>query len=227
MKIFLFLLASIIIYSCSSERERGQITSKNNEYTAIYTIAQNKIIEQYKLHHSNLNYSNFENFDSRDANIYKTETGYKIKSWFNQIKDNGDTLITNFSCNVILDQDNIDYVITDLECHNPKELNKGTVSINLRYFGFMCPCAQWISEKNELIFDSLAENNLPYGDSLFYYIIPSSDSIKYPIQFTDSLGISIRYKFTGNFYKERQFMNWEGEMGSEITFQYDKIEVIK
>ncbi|MCP4120895.1 MAG: hypothetical protein GY751_04005 [Bacteroidetes bacterium] len=38
---------------------------------------------------------------------------------------------------------------------------------------------------------------------------------------------NLKFRFTGRFFKEMQYMNEEGEMGPAITLMYDKVELIK
>jgi hypothetical protein len=132
-------------------------------------------------------------------------------SCINKNKENSNVLIVNSSIDTL----NIS-----------KELEKETLEIEMEYFGWACPCAQWITAENKEVFILKSESNIPFGDSLFYYIEPSSDTIAFPSELTNDFS-AYRFKFTGNFYKKMQFMGWEGEMGPAITFRYHKVELSK
>ena len=94
------------------------------------------------------------------------------------------------------------------------------------YFGWMCPCAQWITRENKMIFEEKSNRKEAYGDSLFYYAIPAADSIPSPFDLTEDMN-NLKFRFTGRFFKEMQSMNEEGEMRPAITLMYDKVELIK
>lgn len=106
-----------------------------------------------------------------------------------------------------------------------EELEKETVVLEMEYFGWACPCAQWITPENKKIFEEKRAADESYGDSLFYYVIPASDSIPHPFDLTEDMN-DLRFRFTGRFFKEKQDMKLEGEMGPAITFMYDEVEFI-
>ena len=107
---------------------------------------------------------------------------------------------------------------------NNKELEGKIQTIEMEYFGWVCPCPQWITPKNKSIYIGKQKGNENYLD-LFYYIEPSSKEVVSPFELTENMD-NLHFKFIGRFYKEKQYSFEEGEQTPATTFQYDKVELI-
>lgn len=104
------------------------------------------------------------------------------------------------------------------------KLEPDTIILTLEYYGWGCPCPQWIKPENKIIYESLIEttdsnNNL----DVFWNIIPANDSVKNPFELTDNMEDLI-FEFTGQFYVEPEFLGDEGEQGPAKTFLYYSVK---
>ena len=107
---------------------------------------------------------------------------------------------------------------------NDLELESDTTTIDLIYYGLMCPCPQWITPENLQVF----KNSVDYGapipmDSLFLTIDSFHDSIANPLnQNYDTKDQT--FTFTGQFFKYKQ--KWKSEDGqtwNNRQFKYYKV----
>jgi hypothetical protein len=102
-----------------------------------------------------------------------------------------------------------------------QELLEDSVIIELRYMGIMCPCAQWADDESFARFNELIENNESVEKAILYDIKPTDDVLTHPT------GLEFKCRFYGRFYKEIQWINWEGGSEPAITLQYYKWEEVE
>ncbi len=106
------------------------------------------------------------------------------------------------------------------------ELETDTVTIILEYFGWLCPCPQWISSDNKKTYLKLINNDSIKYTSLFWNIKPANDSIQSPFDLIDDDFSNLKFKFTGRFFKKEQWLGDEGEMAPAKTLSYETVELL-
>ena len=105
------------------------------------------------------------------------------------------------------------------------ELEDKVVVLEMLHQPIFCPCAKWITTQNKRLFDKKLQLNEPVGDSLLYHILPATDTVKTPEELTDNF-LNQKFRFTGSFFKEMQYLNIEGEERPAITFCYNIVELV-
>lgn len=100
-------------------------------------------------------------------------------------------------------------------------LMEDTLVLELELLHIHGPIASWVTTENKKVFEERIAKGEAVGDSLLYYVVAADSTLP------QANGLSeCRYRFTGQFYKEMQTMNWEGEPDPAITFRYFKAEPI-
>ncbi|KXX66500.1 hypothetical protein [Flammeovirga sp. SJP92] len=94
----LILLITISTISCTDFKWNGK-WEDCDELCIVYYSAQKKLMKERELYDRD-----FPSKEERRQHITKTETGHKIKSWFQSIK-NTDTSTIQFSCEVLFDKE--------------------------------------------------------------------------------------------------------------------------
>lgn len=216
--------------SCSNSKwngEWGATVGDCDEICTIYYTAQQELMKDRKLYDKD-----FPNKEQRRKHVTKTENGHEIKSWF-RIINKTDTMINQFSCEVVYDKEKIGYVIKNLKIKEPnlitnfsKELENDTVVVELEYYGWGCPCPQWITKNNKVIYESKDKGSEDKNLSLFWNVKPANDSLPNPFDLTDDME-NLTFEFKGRFYVEPQFLGDEGEQGPARTLLYYSVSHLK
>ncbi|KXX66499.1 hypothetical protein [Flammeovirga sp. SJP92] len=110
--------------------------------------------------------------------------------------------------------------------NSTKILENDTIVVELEYYGWLCPCPQWITKKNKIIYESTNAVNKDKDLSLFWNIKPANDSLPSPFDLTDDME-NLRFKFTGQFYVNPQFLGDEGEKEPAKTLLYYSVKHLK
>ncbi len=132
--------------------------------------------------------------------------------------------LLNFSCD---QNSNTKSSIANNRNTVSQELEKDIIELEMEYFGQLCPCPQWITAKNKIIYEQQQRKNESHNDSLFYHIIPTSTITQNPFDLVTTNTNPLKFKFTGRFFKERQYINEEGAPQVPVkTFMYSKVEII-
>jgi len=223
MKITVFIISLFFIASCSDSKwngEWGATVGDCDEICTIYHSAQKELMKEFNLYDKD-----FPNKEERRKHIVLIDNGHKINSWFRVVTDNNDTTINEFSCKVYYDEVKIKYVVTDLKYDkvnlkqkNNKKLVNDTVTIDLEYYGWGCPCPQWITPKNKILYES-KDNVL----NLFMNVIPENDSLPNPLDLTEDME-NLHFEFKGRFFVEPQLLGDEGEQGPAKTLLYYEVK---
>jgi hypothetical protein len=99
-------------------------------------------------------------------------------------------------------------------------LEKDTITIVLEYYGWACPCPQWITTENGSIYNS---NPKKKNLNLFWNITPAFDSLPSPFSLKNDMK-KLRFEFKGQFYVEPQFVGEEGEQRPAKTLSYYSVK---
>ena len=118
---------------------------------------------------------------------------------------------------------NNDSLIGEPVMFDKNALEKDTVLVVLEYSGWGCPCPQWITSENKLIYESRKTENEPKKLDLFWNVKPAHDSVKIPFDLTEDME-NLKFEFKGQFYVEPQFLGDEGEQGPAKTFLYYSVK---
>jgi len=103
-----------------------------------------------------------------------------------------------------------------------KELENEIKTIVVSYAGWGCPYPQWVTAKNKRRYERKKSNI----HNFFYHIEPCNKSIASPFDLVKDIN-AYKYRLTGYYYKEKQYIHEEGEQAPARTFCYHKIEAIK
>jgi len=106
---------------------------------------------------------------------------------------------------------------------NDRVLKTDLQTIEMEYFGWGCPCPQWITSKNKIKYLEKIKSDSNFID-LFYNIEPKSDKVISPFELVENME-NLHFKFTGRFFEKKQYTYEEGEQEPSITFQYDNVEL--
>ena len=108
-------------------------------------------------------------------------------------------------------------------------LNPDTVTIVLEYVGWGCPCPQWISAENRLLYEEWKKENDSYPEDFFYNIEWGNSSLPDPLDalIKDSTETPWTFEFTGQFYKEPMFLGHEGELWKGLTLRYYFVRLLE
>lgn len=201
MNKYFFILLSVFLVSCSDSNwngEWGATVGDCDEVCTVYYSVQKELMSK-----EDLLDLNFPSKIERRKHVLRTEKGHKVDSWFKKV-DGTDTIKREFSCKVVFDTQKIKYVIEDLEIKSSDTiyslrhtLERDTVIIELEYYGWGCPCPQWITQKNKEIYES---KGIQEGKSLdlFWNIKPANDSLPSPFDLTANMK-QLKFKFMGQF----------------------------
>lgn len=211
--------------SCSDSEwngEWGATVGDCDEICTVYYSAQQEIFKNKELFDRN-----FPNITERRKHVSKTEKGHRIESWYRVI-DGIDTSKNEFSCEVVYDSEKVEYIVKNLRIKNIdyKKLENDTVTIELEYYGWGCPCPQWITVNNKIQHESKNKGQKDKNFDLFWNVEPASDTLPNPFDLTDDMENS-RFEFTGQFYVDPQFLGDEGEKGPAKTLLYYSMKHIK
>jgi len=101
-------------------------------------------------------------------------------------------------------------------------LEPDTLVIVLEYVGWGCPCPQWISRENRLLYEEWKKENDAYPEEFFYNIEWANPSLPNPLDelINDTIETPWTFEFTGQFYKEPKFLGHEGELWKGKTLRY-------
>ena len=227
MKKILYILLVISTISCTDSKwngEWGATVGDCDEICTIYYSAQQEIMKNKELYDRD-----FPNKTERRKHVSKTEKGHRIESWYRVI-DGIDTSKNDFSCELIYDSEKIGYLVKnlrikklDLTIPSNKNLEKDTVTIELEYYGWGCPCPQWITMDNKVLYESKSKEQKDKKLDLFWNVKPATDSLPNPFDLTDDME-NLRFEFTGQFYVDPQFLGDEGEQGPAKTLLYYSVK---
>ncbi len=107
---------------------------------------------------------------------------------------------------------------------NNKKLETDTVIVTLEYYGWFCPCPQWITPENKIIYESRnIKTDSTKKLNLFWNIKPKNDFVKNPFDLTEAMK-NLTFEFKGQFYIEPQFLGDEGEQGPAKTLLYYSVK---
>lgn len=200
-----------------------------NDLTAIikHTIVELKNSKLGKVKHfsnaqlASFRQSQFLRFKQTDEYV-KIKQDLRYKS-FDEAKIEKIVATNIFSyLKSILVNDNDSKMTTNLS----NKLEDDTVIVQLEYYGWGCPCPQWISKENKLIYESKEGVSKEEGVNLFWYIKPANDSLPDPFELTDDMN-RLTLEFKGRFFVEPQFLGVEGEQGPARTLLYYSVRPLK
>jgi len=103
-----------------------------------------------------------------------------------------------------------------------KVLEPDTVTVTLEYYGWLCPCAQWITPKNRLIYAQQSKRDLNLKNGIFWNVKTANETVKSPFDLAWDME-NLTFEFTGQFYKEPQFIGDEGEEHPARTLLYHSV----
>lgn len=108
-------------------------------------------------------------------------------------------------------------------------LEPDTITVVLEYASWGCPCPQWISPENRLIYEEWKKENDAYPEEFFYNIEWANPSLPDPLDelINDSIETPWTFEFTGQFYKEPMFLGHEGELWKGRTLLYYFVRVLQ
>lgn len=216
--------------SCSDSHwdgEWGATVGDCDEQCTVYYSAQKELMKNWDVFDKD-----FPDKQERRQHITLTKTGYEINSWF-RVVSHSDTIINQFSCEVIYEKEKIGYVVKNLKLKEPnlrsifsKELESDTVTIELEYFGWGCPCPQWVTSDNKLKYESQKVKDTLIDSDLFWNVIPENDTLPNPFDLIDDFN-NLTFEFKGRFYKEPQFLGEEGDLNAARTLLYHSVKHVK
>jgi hypothetical protein len=101
-------------------------------------------------------------------------------------------------------------------------LEPDTTTVILEYAGWGCPCPQWISRENRLLYEEWKKENDAYPEEFFYNIEWGKPPLPNPLDelINDTIETPWTFEFTGQFYKEPKFLGLEGELWKGRTLRY-------
>ncbi len=107
-----FFLLTTLLTSCNySEGDWGATVGNCDEICTVYYTAQSKLMKNRKLYAGD-----FPDTEMRRKHVKVYKNGHKIVSWFKSINEQGDTLKTNFSCEVYLSRNvDVGYYVENLK----------------------------------------------------------------------------------------------------------------
>ncbi len=110
LKLSLMILIFSLPSCDNNEGEWGATVGNCDEVCTVYYTAQRKLRKDYSTRHLI-----FPDKKERRDHVIKTNSGHRIKSWFNFI-DNDQNLVKNkFSCEVYYSSSEINYVVKNLK----------------------------------------------------------------------------------------------------------------
>ena len=229
MKKYQFIII-LFTTSCSDSKwngEWGATVGDCDEICTIYYSAQQEVMK-----YDELNEFEFPSEEEQRIHVKPSENGHSIESWFRIIKDT-DTSINEFSCEVLYDEATIRYVVKNLKIKelnlissSSEKLESDTVKIVLEYYGWGCPCLQWITSENRAIYESSKNEQKDKQLHFFLNVKPANDTLPNPFELTSDMG-NLRFEFTGQFYVDPQFLGDEGEQGPAKTLLYHSVKHLK
>ncbi|MEO1051445.1 MAG: hypothetical protein AAFX87_12520 [Bacteroidota bacterium] len=128
----------------------------------------------------------------------------------------------NFSCLSKSSQPDQSFVDQRETTYDDK-LEKDTSVVTLEYYGWGCPCPQWITPGNKAIYESNSESDTAKNLDLFWHIIPANDSVKHPFDLIEDAKNMV-FEFEGRFFLEPQLLGDEGEQGPAKTLLYHSLK---
>jgi len=111
-KFWTYCIIATLFVSCGySEGNWGATLGDCGETCTVYYTAQRKLMENRELYDRD-----FPDKELRRKHVTEIDNGHQIKSWFKIINEQGDTVKTDFSCEVYLsDYVEIGYYVENLK----------------------------------------------------------------------------------------------------------------
>lgn len=108
-------------------------------------------------------------------------------------------------------------------------LEADTITVVLEYVGWGCPCPQWISPENRMLYEEWKKENDDYPEQFFYNIEWGNPSLPNPLDelINDSTETPWTFEFTGQFYREPMFLGHEGELWKGPTLRYYSVRALE
>jgi hypothetical protein len=102
------------------------------------------------------------------------------------------------------------------------ELETDTQTVTLEYYGWGCPCPQWITPENKLVYALDLSKKL----DVFWNIKAANDSVPNPFDLAKDMN-ALKFEFKGQFFKYPQLVGDEGEQTPAKTFRYISVKWIE
>jgi|GEM_PF-5568984 len=112
---------------------------------------------------------------------------------------------------------------TEVTKTNTMKLETDTISVTLEYYGWGCPCPQWITPENKIIYESKDQSDTNRFSDMFWHVRPANTMLDDPFDLMGDLEHLV-LEFTGQFYSQPQYLGIEGEQKPAKTLLYYSVK---